>query len=912
MGIGAGLIGWQLTQLQISQPAQLLALIVLTAAAQIFKVEGATNRSSYNIGFVLFGFTLIELGLPSALFVMVCASLAEWLWHKYEWYIQSFNIATYAIAISAASFVYQLISAVLGAAHFTDALGILIAVATFTLLNHLMVGLVIWLARGENFVQSGIFGRLTLGIDATLIGMGAGAALLWRVNPFFAVFVVLPVSLLYITLRVPALQRQAATDAKTGLFNARHFSEALEKELARANRYDRPLTIVIADLDLLRNINNTYGHLAGDAVLIGIARILQKSVRDYDVVARFGGEEFSILMPETTPQKALARVESIRETIANTEFQIPTQAQALKVTMSFGIAGRQRPNQTANEIVHNADLAVYQAKLNGRNRTCLAESEQTTEPAEATPSSSTSWPTLETRNSAGQTPFVPRPFSKASTAASPSAPMPPSPSSSPHLPSIRPRPSWRIQAYIAAMTLLAWGLSVWLIRLEPSVDIAGLILFALIVIVMEWLAIDIYFKDTSVSTSAVPFLAGVLLFGAVGVLVLSVAFAGTAWARHRSRFSRFIFNLSNHILAGLLCVTISELSVERMQLIQPQLLQVGISIAAALVLYVGTTSLLALAVSIDKGEAFLYVWKERFHWLAPYYLALGVVAYALMFSYRTAELLGVFIILAPLGLLRFSQAQYIARTKEMVQQARATNEELLKRANEISQLNEELILALAQVIDLRDPYVLGHSQHVSRYAVLIANELGLSIERTELVRKAGLLHDIGKMGISESLLFKPTQLTPEEYAIMQQHATLGADIIATCHSLQALVPIIRHHHEHYDGSGYPQRLQGNHIPLEARIISLADTIEAMASDRPYRRAQSCATILAEIRRCSGTQFDPQIVTAFARVVQRQGEQVIANSARTVVVRDGSSPSIFIPKMSAPNSTPIRQPALSAL
>lgn len=911
MGIGAGLIGWQLTQLQISQPALLLALIVLTATAQIFKVEGATNRSSYNIGFVLFGFTLIVLGLPSALLVMVCASLAEWLWHKYEWYIQSFNIATYAIAISAADFVCQLISAMLGAAHFTDALAILLAVATFTLLNHLMVGLVIWLARGENFVQSGVFGRLTLGIDATLIGMGAGAALLWRVSPFFAVFPVLPVSLLYLTLRVPALQRQAATDAKTGLFNARHFSEALEKELARANRYDRPLTVVIADLDLLRNINNTYGHLAGDAVLIGIARILQKSVRDYDVVARFGGEEFSILMPETTPQKAVARVESIRETIANTEFQIPTQAQPLKVTMSFGIAGRQRPNQTANEIVHNADLAVYQAKLSGRNRTCLAESEHTTEPAETAPSSSTSWPTLETRNSAGQTPFVPRPFSKASTAASPSASMPP-PSSSPHQPSIRPRPSWWIQTYITAMTVLALGLSVWLIRLEPSADIAGLILFALIVIVMEWLAIDIYFKDTSVSTSAVPYLAGVLLFGAVGVLVLSVAFAGAAWARHRSRFSRFIFNFSNHMLAGLLCVAIGELSVERMQLIQPQLLHVGISIAAALVLYVCTTSLLALAVSIDRGEAFLYVWKERFRWLAPYYLALGIVAYALMFSYRTAGLLGVFIILAPLGLLRFSQAQYIARTKEMVEQVRATNEELLKRANEIAQLNEELILALAQVIDLRDPHVLGHSQHVSRYAVLIANELGLSVERTELVRKAGLLHDIGKMGISESLLFKPTQLTPEEYAIMQQHATLGADIIAACHSLQALVPIIRHHHEHYDGAGYPQRLQGDHIPLEARIISLADTIEAMASDRPYRRAQSCATILEEIRRCSGTQFDPQIVTAFARVVQRQGEQVIANSARNVVVRDGSSPSIFIPKMSAPHSPPIRQPALSAL
>jgi diguanylate cyclase (GGDEF)-like protein len=129
--------------------------------------------------------------------------------------------------------------------------------------------------------------------------------------------------------------------------------------------------VVVADLDLLRNINNTFGHLAGDAVLIGVAQILKKSVREYDVVARFGGEEFMILLPETHYKEAHARVELIRAAIESAEFQVQTNARPIKATMSFGIAGRNGEETSARDIIHNADLAVYQAKLRGRNQTCV-------------------------------------------------------------------------------------------------------------------------------------------------------------------------------------------------------------------------------------------------------------------------------------------------------------------------------------------------------------------------------------------------------------------------------------------------------------------------------------------------------------------------------------------------------------
>jgi diguanylate cyclase (GGDEF)-like protein len=142
----------------------------------------------------------------------------------------------------------------------------------------------------------------------------------------------------------------------------------MNTELKRANRFDSSLAIVMADLDLLRNINNTYGHLAGDEVLIGIARILKQSVREYDVVARFGGEEFAILLAETTLEQAFKRAELIRKAVESASFPIPTSITPIKATLSLGIACRERFDQPGQEIVHNADTALYKSKLKGRNQ----------------------------------------------------------------------------------------------------------------------------------------------------------------------------------------------------------------------------------------------------------------------------------------------------------------------------------------------------------------------------------------------------------------------------------------------------------------------------------------------------------------------------------------------------------------
>ena len=204
--------------------------------------------------------------------------------------------------------------------------------------------------------------------------------------------------------------------------------------------------------------------------------------------------------------------------------------------------------------------------------------------------------------------------------------------------------------------------------------------------------------------------------------------------------------------------------------------------------------------------------------------------------------------MVPLLLLRISQKQYVDRTREAVTELREKNIVLEKSAKEINQLNDGLLDTLAEIIDLRDPYVLGHSKRVTHYATTIAEKMGLNSKQVELIRKGSLLHDVGKLGISMNILAKPGPLSDLEYKKIKDHPEIGARVLEMNPSLRLLIPIVHHHHEFYNGRGYPDGLSGHQIPIEARIVSVADAIEAMASDRPYRKARSNQYIIDEIKR----------------------------------------------------------------
>ncbi len=185
----------------------------------------------------------------------------------------------------------------------------------------------------------------------------------------------------------------------------------------------------------------------------------------------------------------------------------------------------------------------------------------------------------------------------------------------------------------------------------------------------------------------------------------------------------------------------------------------------------------------------------------------------------------------------------------------------------------ESIQTLRYTVEAKDSYTRGHSDRVSEFSVLIGKYLGLSEEEIKTLRIGGLFHDIGKIGVPDSILLKEGKLTDDEYSEIKNHPTIGAHILSTATIFQNIIPIVKHHHEKYDGFGYPGKLKGEEIPYFARIAAVADTFDAMTSKRTYRDALPLDTVIAEITRCKGTQFDPKIADVFLDILEHHYEEV---------------------------------------
>lgn len=205
--IGFGLTIWMAAKLDWANTG-LYLLTVLGAVAQTLKVEGTDDKTNYSIAWFVYGFTFILFGTVSALFVVVISHLVEWIWHKYPWYIQSFNIGAHAMPVILSGLVFGMFIQGASALDMGSALGMVGPNAFFIFGNHFLVGLVVKLARGRSFAQSGVFEFLTLFLDFTVLSMGAVTALIWQTSPFAALLNITPLYLLYNALRVPALQRQ--------------------------------------------------------------------------------------------------------------------------------------------------------------------------------------------------------------------------------------------------------------------------------------------------------------------------------------------------------------------------------------------------------------------------------------------------------------------------------------------------------------------------------------------------------------------------------------------------------------------------------------------------------------------------------------------------------------------------------
>lgn len=210
---------------------------------------------------------------------------------------------------------------------------------------------------------------------------------------------------------------------------------------------------------------------------------------------------------------------------------------------------------------------------------------------------------------------------------------------------------------------------------------------------------------------------------------------------------------------------------------------------------------------------------------------------------------------------------------EQMNTIKQINEELKDKNDELEKAYLDTIGILRYTVEAKDPYTRGHSDRVSELSVLIGKKMGLDENTLHTLKIGGLFHDIGKIGIPDSILLKESKLDDEEYSQIKNHPTIGAHMLGDADIFKDIIPMVKHHHERFDGRGYPSQLSGHDIPLIARIAAVADTFDAMTSKRTYRDALPIEIVISEFEKCSGSQFDPEIANVFLGILKNNYNEI---------------------------------------
>ena len=341
-------------------------------------------------------------------------------------------------------------------------------------------------------------------------------------------------------------------------------------------------------------------------------------------------------------------------------------------------------------------------------------------------------------------------------------------------------------------------------------------------------------ERVSASATFVTFLASVVLVPSWLSVVAAGGVIFLTQIVQRTGAAKTLFNVFQHVLALTASVVAFKLAGGRSAVLGAEIRPVPL-VAGFLAFHATNTLLVAAVVSAETRVRLVSFWRENT------FRAFGLDLIVIPFVFVFVK------VYVSFGSLATSAAMALIL---VVRQLNSTNEELHRS-------NKELLELTVTTLEARDPYTSGHSRRVSQYSKMMGQALSLSAKQLDRLTVAALLHDVGKIHeVFAPILSKPGKLTAEERAIMESHPIKGAELVRISSHLRDTVEPIRHHHEAWDGSGYPDALAGEAIPRFARIIAIADTIDAMASDRPYRRGLSAEKIRAELVRMSGIQFDP--------------------------------------------------------
>jgi hypothetical protein len=447
-----------------------------------------------------------------------------------------------------------------------------------------------------------------------------------------------------------------------------------------------------------------------------------------------------------------------------------------------------------------------------------------------------------------------------------------------------------IRVYVAATVLAAAAcmlLAGWRV---PGGD-AGTHLNALAAfVVLGFLSEASYLKlrvgraETQSSVAFIPFIAAVLLFDVGWASLIAVtAMLGVEFAVRKKPAIRILFNVSQMAIS--LAIAAWAYRALGGQYSLAGFNARAVPVAGAIAAYfLVNSSLVSAAVALGEGVPLRDAWVRIAGASLVYDLFSSPLGPLLAFLYVKLELLGILVLILPIYFVRHIYQVNL----------------------QLEQVNRDLLELMVKAIEARDPYTSGHSQRVSEIAGQIAKDVGLGHKTVEQTTTAALLHDVGKIFEDFApLLRKESKLDPTERALMQTHPTRSAELVATISAFRGpIAEAVRHHHESFDGSGYPLGLAGRAIPIGARIIMIADTMDAMTTDRPYRKALSFEVVIQELQRLSGRQFDPELVDCVVRshavralVANRVGAQderlsveleVLASAARPPLGEAGAS------------------------
>jgi putative nucleotidyltransferase with HDIG domain len=435
--------------------------------------------------------------------------------------------------------------------------------------------------------------------------------------------------------------------------------------------------------------------------------------------------------------------------------------------------------------------------------------------------------------------------------------------------------SHSLRLYVGTVSLLGGGILLLALSRLPTYDLGGYAFFVLLSILLEAAAIRWQSpKGRGVSASSALTYAVLIVYGPLpaGLVNAVKGLVGALYPERRPSH-RAVFDAALLAISG----TVAGLSYLLLLGLLGQSSRIFVflaAIGAGLTDYFITTIGTVVVIALYRSTSALKAWVEDFGLIPTSYLLLAVLGIIIALGYGQFGSLGLALFFFPIFLARYIFKSYIDKAHRQV--------ELLRTANAaLNMANQDLIETLAAVIDARDIFTYGHSIRVTDYALAIAKEMGLSEEEREMIRKAGLLHDIGKVGISERILTKKGTITQDERRILEQHPALGEEILGRVEDMKKLAEIVGSHHERYDGKGYPYGRKGEEVPLAGRILGVADALDAMLSDRPYRSGMNLLQALVEIRGNAGTQFDPHVVEALLRVAEKADADFFENSTQSI-------------------------------